>query len=110
MANPETSFIKHVDDETFDSMIKKGIVLIDFFAEWCGPCHMQTPILEAVAKDVAGQATIAKLDVDQSQNITSQFRVTSIPTMILFKNGVEVKRVVGLRDADAIKEMISAVA
>lgn len=108
MANQDTSFIKHVDDATFDAMIKKGIVLIDFFAEWCGPCHMQTPILETVAKDVAGQATIAKIDIDQNQNTTAQFRVTSIPTMILFKNGVEVKRIVGLRDAETLKEMIKA--
>lgn len=102
----ESSHIKHVDDENFESVVGKGVVLVDFFAEWCGPCHMQTPILEVVAQEISGKALVAKLDVDQSQKTTSKFKVTSIPTMILFKNGEEIKRLVGLRDADTLKEII----
>lgn len=97
-----------VDDTTFSSETGKGLVLVDFFAEWCGPCHMQTPILEALAKELGGQVKIVKLDIDKSQRTTATFQVTSIPTLVLLRDGKEVNRVVGVRDADALKELIRA--
>lgn len=100
--------IKAIDDGTFENQIAKGVTLVDFFANWCGPCRMITPIMEELANDYAGQVTIAKLDVDQSQEAASKYNVTSIPTVILFKNSQEIKRVVGVRDKATFTAMINA--
>lgn len=100
--------IKKFTEDTFNKEISSGVTLVDFYADWCGPCRMLAPVLEKVAKDVKGKATVAKLDIDHAQKVASTFQVTSVPTLILFKNGKEVGRLVGLRDADAIKEFISA--
>ncbi len=98
--------IKHFTADTFNKDIAHGVVLVDFYADWCGPCRMMTPVLEGVAKDVKGKAVIGKLDIDNAQNIASQFQVTSIPTLVLYRDGKEVGRLVGLRDAAALKEFI----
>ena len=98
--------IKHLSEDTFSKDIQHGVVLVDFYADWCGPCRMMTPVLEQVAKEVKGRAVIGKLDIDSSQKIAGQFQVTSIPTLILFKEGKEVGRLVGLRDAAALKQFI----
>lgn len=98
--------IKHLTEETFNNDTKHGVVLVDFYADWCGPCRMMTPILERVAKEVKGKAVIGKLDIDSAQKIASQFQVTSIPTLILYNDGKEVGRLVGLRDAPSVKEFI----
>jgi len=98
--------IKHFTADSFNKDIESGVVLVDFYADWCGPCRMMTPVLEGVAKEVKGKAVIGKLDIDSAQNIASQFQVTSIPTLILYKDGKEVGRLVGLRDAAALKEFI----
>ena len=99
---------KYLTEDEFDQDIKSGLILVDFYADWCGPCRMLTPILEKVAKEFHGKATIAKLDIDKAQKTASSFQITSIPTLILFKNGKEVGRIVGLRDEKAIKEFISS--
>ncbi len=98
--------IKHFSDETFKNDTKHGVVLVDFYADWCGPCRMMTPILEKIAGEVKGKTVIGKLDIDKSQKVASEFQVTSIPTLILFNDGKEVGRLIGLRDAAAIKEFI----
>jgi len=100
--------LKEFSDDTFDNEISHGVTLVDFFAQWCGPCHMQTPILEQLAEELQGKVKIAKLDIDNNQKVTSKFGVTSVPTLILFKDGTEVERVVGLRDADALRALIEA--
>lgn len=100
--------VKPVDDTNFENVISKGVTLVDFYASWCGPCRMITPIMEELAKDYAEKVTIAKLDVDQAQEATSKFNVTSIPTVILFKDGQEVKRVVGVRDKNTFTTMLNA--
>jgi thioredoxin 1 len=98
--------IRKLTEENFEDEIGKGVTLVDFYADWCGPCRMLAPVLEKVAKEVSGKATIAKLDIDHAQKIASGFQVTSIPTLILFKDGKEVGRLIGLRDAEAVKEFI----
>ena len=98
--------VMKVAGENFKDEINKGVVLVDFFADWCGPCRMLAPVLEKVAKEVAGQATLVKFDIDQCQEIASEYHITSVPTLILFKAGKEVGRVVGLRDAAQLKEFI----
>jgi thioredoxin 1 len=81
--------IKHVSDATFDKEVLQSPtpVLVDYWAEWCGPCKMIAPVLEDMAKEYAGRLTVAKLDIDANPGITSQFGIRGIPTLILFKDG-----------------------
>jgi thioredoxin 1 len=103
-----SELIKHFTDSEFQNQIKHGVTLVDFHANWCGPCRTLAPVLEQVAKDVSGKATIGKIDIDNEQKTAALFQITSVPTMILFKNGKEVGRLVGLRTADAVKEFIKS--
>ncbi len=102
----EQIFIKKLSDDNFTEETKSGYVLVDFFAEWCGPCRMMNPVLEELSQEMHGKVTIAKLDIDNEQKTAVQFQVTSVPTLILFKQGEEKSRLIGLRDADAIREFI----
>lgn len=77
-------------------------VLVDFFATWCGPCKRLAPTLDEVANDVAGKADVYKLDIDQSQDIAAKYRVSSVPTLILFKDGQPAKKIVGAQPKAAI--------
>jgi thioredoxin 1 len=104
------SDLKKMTEDTFDKDISQGTTLVDFYADWCGPCRMMTPILEQIAQEMKGSVAIAKIDVDNAQRIASSYQVTSIPTLILFKNGKEMGRVVGLRDAASLKEFIHSAA
>ena len=98
--------LKHLTDANFSEGISKGVTLVDFYADWCGPCRTLAPILEQVSKEVEGKASIAKVNIDTEQKTASQFQITSVPTMILFKDGKEVNRLVGMKDAAALKEFI----
>ena len=100
--------LHHFNDENFDSEVAQGVTLVDFYADWCGPCRMMEPIIEELADELVGTAKIGKLDIEASQKTTSTYNVTSIPTMILFKDGNEVKRIVGVKDKDALKEIIGS--
>ena len=98
--------VKKISGDEFKEEIAKGLTLIDFFADWCGPCRMLAPVLEEVAGEMEGKATIAKLDIDQYQEIAAEYQISSVPTVILFKDGKEAGRIVGLRDATQLKEFI----
>jgi thioredoxin 1 len=97
-------------DATFDEHVKGSDVpvLVDFWAEWCGPCKMITPILEEIAEEHEGKIQIAKLNVDDSLDVSRRFEVLSIPTLILFKDGEAQVRVIGAKPKGALLEDISA--
>lgn len=101
-----TEDIHKMTEDSFEQDIAKGVILVDFYADWCGPCRKLAPELEKVAKDLHGKAKIAKIDVEAAQRIASTFQVTTIPTLILFRNGKEVGRIVGLKDAETLKKFI----
>jgi len=84
-----SDLIKHVTDASFEGDVLKSSVpvLVDYWAEWCGPCRMIAPILEEVSKEYAGRLTVAKLNVDENQQTPAKFGIRGIPTLMLFKNG-----------------------
>jgi thioredoxin len=96
--------VTHVTDGEFETRVLSSAlpVLVDFWAEWCTPCHIVSPIVEEIARDHAAQLTTVKLNVDDNPQTARQFGVMSIPTLILFKDGQEKARVVGARGKDAI--------
>ncbi len=94
-------------DSNFQEEISKGLVLVDFWAEWCGPCRMLGPIIEELAEQVK-DVKIAKLNVDDSQQTAMKYGVMSIPTVILFKDGQLVETLVGVRPMEAYLEVINA--
>lgn len=100
----ENSATVTVTDGSFDSDVLKSNtpVLVDFWATWCGPCKMIAPVLEELAAEKAGELTIAKLDVDANPETMRNFQVQSIPTLILFKDGEPVKRLVGAKGKAAL--------
>ena len=91
--------IVNLTDSTFDEEVKSSDepVLVDFWAEWCGPCKMIAPTLEEISKDFAGRLKVAKLNVDDAQSTAQRFEVMSIPTLILFKDGEVKLRIVGAK-------------
>ncbi len=91
--------IVYLNQQNFNKEVldNKGPVLVDFYADWCGPCKMISPIIEQVAKEYAGKATVAKLNVDENNALAMEYRVMSIPTLIFFKDGKEVYRMMGAR-------------
>lgn len=96
-----------LDAQSFDEAVKEGRVLVDFYADWCGPCRMMAPILEAVCSE-REDLKVAKVNVDESAELAARFGVMSIPTLVLLDSGDEVKRIVGARPKDALLAEIDA--
>ena len=105
----EGKLIRDLNVNTFDETIADGITLVDFWAPWCGPCRIQGPILDKVAQSVQGRAHIAKVNVDDVRALAGRFGVQSIPTLVLFKNGNEVRRFTGVQSHETLIEAINQV-
>ena len=98
--------VKILSDQNFSAKTKTGTVLVDFWASWCMPCKLMVPVLNELAEETDGKVTIAKLNVDEARVTASKFKVRSIPTLILFKNGKEIHRFVGVKTKDyLLKEL-----
>ena len=98
--------ITHVTDQTFSAETSSGLVLSDFWAPWCGPCKMIAPVLEEIDAEMGNQVKIVKLDVDENQETAARFGVMSIPTLLIFKNGEVVDKVIGFQPKEALKSVI----
>ncbi len=102
-----TMAILNATDQTFASETSEGVVLVDFWAPWCGPCKMIAPVLEELDGEFAGKAKIVKIDVDENQETAGKFGVMSIPTLLVFKNGEVVDQVVGFQPKEALAELLN---
>ncbi len=100
-----------VDDSNFDEIVlqAKTPVLVDFWAEWCGPCRMVAPVVEELAEEYEGRISFVKLDVDQNPKTASKYGIMSIPTLLLFKNGSPVSNIVGFRPKAELKRSLETV-
>ncbi len=101
--------IEHIETNNFEELINGDKpVLVDFFATWCGPCKMLSPILEQVA-DETDKVVIAKCDIDECMEIAQKYNIMSVPTLVAFKGGEEVKRAVGFRQKTQLLELIDEI-
>ncbi len=94
-----------INGNEFSEVTKNGLVLVDFFANWCGPCKMMSPVLEEIEEEIDG-LTVVKVDTDKDGGLAVKFGVQSIPNMILFKDGAVVEQIIGFTPKDAMVEKI----
>ena len=98
---------KILGKDNFNDTIANGVTLVDFWAEWCGPCRMQLPILEEVSEEIGEKATVGKINVDHELELAQRFGVQSIPTLILFKDGEIVDNMVGVQSKETLVDKIN---
>ena len=105
MSGPQ---VVHLTDDTFDETIKnaKGPVLVDFWAAWCGPCKIIGPLLDQLAGEMSGQATIAKVNVDENGDLSARFGIRSIPTLLVFKDGRLVDHTIGALPKEHLRGLV----
>jgi thioredoxin 1 len=107
--DPMGEAINTLDDTTFDEQVAASDVplVVDFWAEWCGPCRMVAPVLEQIATENDGKLAVAKLNVDDNPNVTRRYEIMSIPTLLVFKDGVLKKRLIGAKGKGQLMEELA---
>jgi thioredoxin 1 len=98
--------VKTFTDSNFDDETKQGVVLVDFWAEWCGPCRRLAPTVDALATEFDGRATVAKMNVDENPNVPGRYAIRGIPTLLVFKDGQLAETIVGLAAKEDIAKML----
>ena len=98
--------IMHLTKDNFDSVTSSGLVLVDFWATWCGPCRMQAPVLDQIDAELSSSVKVCKLDVDDHPDIAQRFGVFSIPTLIVFRDGQMIRKEVGLHSYEQLLSML----
>ncbi len=106
---PDSERIKVLTEQNFNQQTKKGVILVDFWASWCAPCKMMVPVLNELAELLPANKSVGKVDVEKFQSVASKFNVRGIPTMILFKDGKEINRFVGMKKKDFLLNEMSKV-
>ncbi|KEZ51229.1 MULTISPECIES: thioredoxin [Metabacillus] len=99
--------ITNATDQTFTAETSEGVVLVDFWAPWCGPCKMIAPVLEELDQEMGDKVKVVKLDVDENQETAGKYGVMSIPTLLVFKNGEVVDKTVGFQPKEALAELLN---
>ncbi len=99
--------VPELSNGTFNDFFKEGVVLIDFFAEWCMPCVMMSPIIDDLSEKFDGKIKFGKVNVSENQTLASQFNVSSIPNLILFKDGKQVDQFIGSMSEDELEEKLN---
>mgnify|MGYP000875308584 CR=1 FL=1 len=102
-----SSEVVNLDDATFDAAVASGVVLVDFWAPWCGPCRMMGPVLHELASEAGPGVTVAKVNVDDSPHLSGRFRVQAIPLLVVLRDGREVARLVGLQSKDSLRRALA---
>ena len=98
--------VQSLNDSNFVEKTNEGVVLVDFWAPWCGPCRMQSPVIDALDEELGDKVTFAKVDVDENPNTARQFGVMSIPTLIVKKDGEVVNKVIGYHSKEQLEELL----
>lgn len=98
---------KIINSQEFDNTIKNGVVVVDFFATWCGPCKMLTPVVEELSGEL-DNVNFVKVDIDKSMDLAQKFRIVSVPTLKIFKNGEDVDTLVGFMPKEVLKSKVEA--
>jgi thioredoxin 1 len=98
--------IVNATDQTFAAETKEGVVLVDFWAPWCGPCRMIAPVLEEVDQEMGDKVKVVKVNVDENQETAAKYGIMSIPTLLVFKNGEAVDKVVGYQPKEALVQLL----
>ena len=102
--------VKHINEREFEKEVLKeeGVVVVDFFATWCGPCKMLAPVFEQAGEEMKNDATFLKVDIDQSLELAQQFRISTVPTMMIFKDGKPVETLVGFMPKERIVQKVKS--
>ena len=100
--------VTHISDAEFPATVQQGVTLVDFWAPWCGPCRMIAPVLDELAGELQGKARIVKINVDENPDVAGSFGVMSIPTLILFKDGKAINKIVGGQPKPQLKAFIES--
>ncbi|HJW32392.1 MAG TPA: thioredoxin [Holophagaceae bacterium] len=103
-----SNLVAHISDAEFPAAVAQGVTLVDFWAPWCGPCKMIAPVLDELAGELGGKAKIVKINVDDNPEVAGQFGIMSIPTLILFKDGKPLNKLVGGQPKPQLKSFIES--